>query len=105
MATMKIICIVEDKSELRDAMAAMVEMTDGLIAAGSYASAEEATPAICRLKPHAVLMDINLPGASGVACVATLKNQFPKMLFLMCTAYEDNDKIFNSLRRGQAATS
>jgi DNA-binding NarL/FixJ family response regulator len=50
--------------------------------------------------PDAVLMDINLPGSSGITCVASLKNLFPKMLFLMCTAYEDNDKIFNSLKAG-----
>ena len=100
MLDKKTICIVEDKHELRDAMTTMVEMTDGLIAGGSYASAEEATPAITRLKPDAVLMDINLPGASGIACVAALKNQFPKMLFLMCTAFDDSDKIFNSLKAG-----
>jgi NarL family two-component system response regulator LiaR len=100
MISGKIICIVEDKPELRDAMTAMVEMTDGLAAGGSYASAEEATLGISRIKPYAVLMDINLPGASGIACVAALKNQFPKMLFLMCTAYEDNDKIFSSLKAG-----
>jgi NarL family two-component system response regulator LiaR len=96
----KTICIVEDKPELRRAMAMMVEMTGGLIAGGSYASAEEAIPAITQIVPDAVLMDINLPGSSGITCVAALKNRFPKMLFLMCTAYEDNDKIFNSLKAG-----
>lgn len=100
MSDKKIICIVEDKEELRHAMTTMVEITDGLIAGGSYASAEEALPAISEILPDAVLMDINLPGSSGIACVAALKNLFPKMLFLMCTAYEDNDKIFNSLKAG-----
>jgi NarL family two-component system response regulator LiaR len=96
----KVICIVEDKPELRNAMVMMVELTVGLVIGGSYASAEEAIPAITRIVPDAVLMDINLPGSSGIACVAALKNRFPKMLFLMCTAYEDNDKIFNSLKAG-----
>ncbi len=100
MSDKKIICIVEDKEELRHAMTTMVEITDGLIAGGSYASAEEALPAISEILPDAVLMDINLPGSSGIACVAALKNLFPKMLFLMCTAYEDNDKIFSSLKAG-----
>lgn len=100
MPDKKIICIVEDKEELRHAMTTMVEITDGLIAGGSYASAEEALPAISEILPDAVLMDINLPGSSGIACVAALKNLFPKMLFLMCTAYEDNDKIFSSLKAG-----
>lgn len=96
----KIICIVEDKTELRNAMFMMLQLTDGFIPGGSYSNAEEAIPAISNLLPDAVLMDINLPGKSGIACVAALKNMFPKMLFLMCTAYEDNDKIFNSLKAG-----
>ncbi|MDR3714469.1 MAG: response regulator transcription factor [Puia sp.] len=100
MSDKKIICIVEDKDELRHAMTTMVEMTEGLIAGGSYANAEEALPAISEVRPDAVLMDINLPGNSGISCVLALKNLFPKILFLMCTAYEDNDKIFNSLKAG-----
>jgi DNA-binding NarL/FixJ family response regulator len=96
----KVICIVEDKTELRDAMFMMLQLTEGFIPGGSYNSTEEAIPAICKIVPDAVLMDINLPGRSGIACVAALKNRFPQMLFLICTAYEDNDKIFNSLKAG-----
>ena len=100
MQTDKVICIVEDKEELRNAMATMVGMQQGLVHGGSYANAEEAVPAISSILPDAVLMDINLPGSSGIACVAALKNRFPNMLFLMCTAYEDNEKIFSSLKAG-----
>jgi DNA-binding NarL/FixJ family response regulator len=96
----KVICIVEDKSELRNAMEMMLQLTDSFVAGGSYANAEEAVPAITAVKPDAVLMDINLPGSSGIDCVAALKSRFPQMLFLMCTAYEDTDKIFNSLKAG-----
>jgi len=52
------------------------------------------------IKPDVVLMDINLPGASGISCVNALKTMFPQMLFMMCTAYEDNEKIFDSLKAG-----
>lgn len=96
----KIICIVEDKEELRDAMKMMVQLTDGFIFGGIFMNAEEAIKEIPSIEPDAVLMDINLPGSSGIQCVATLKSRYPKMLFLMCTAYEDNDKIFNSLKAG-----
>lgn len=96
----KVICIVEDKAELRNAMVMMLELTEGFIAGGSYANAEDAMPAISEIVPDAVLMDINLPGASGIDCVAALKTRHPQMLFLMCTAYEDTDKIFNSLKAG-----
>ena len=96
----KIICIVEDKTDLREGMTMMVQFTEGYELGGSYANAEEAMENIPELMPDAVLMDINLPGASGITCVTSLKAMYPTMLFLMCTAYEDNDKIFDSLKAG-----
>lgn len=96
----KVICIVEDKNDLREGMNMMVELTEGYLLGGSYANAEEAMEKIPSLKPDAVLMDINLPGMSGIRCVNALKTMFPEMLFLMCTAYEDNAKIFDSLKAG-----
>ena len=96
----KTICIVEDKPELREAMNMMVEMTQGFELGGTYANAEEALEKIPAIEPDAVLMDINLPGISGIRCVNALKTMFPEMLFLMCTAYEDNTKIFDSLKAG-----
>jgi DNA-binding NarL/FixJ family response regulator len=96
----KIICIVEDKADLREGMSLMVELNSAYTLAGSFANAEEAMQKIPELIPDAVLMDINLPGMSGIGCVNALKVMFPNMLFLMCTAYEDNDKIFDSLKAG-----
>lgn len=96
----QIVCIVEDKADLREAMNMMVEMSDLYELGGSYANAEEALSEIPAVKPTAVLMDINLPGASGIQCVNALKSMYPAMLFLMCTAYEDTDKIFDSLKAG-----
>ncbi len=100
MTAKKTICIVEDKTDLRDGMGMMIEMSDLYTLGGSYANAEEALRKIPVVQPDAVLMDINLPGQSGIACVNALKAMFPDMLFLMCTAYEDNDKIFDSLKAG-----
>lgn len=96
----KIICIVEDKDELREALSLMIEFSEQYILGGSFANAEIAQEEIPLLLPDAVLMDINLPGMGGIECVRMLKDKFPKMLFLMCTSFEDNDKIFNSLKAG-----
>src|SRR5690606_26090360 len=63
-------------------------------------NAEIALDSIPKTIPHAVLMDINLPGLSGIQCVETLKKQNPEMLFLMCTSYEDDEIIFKSLEAG-----
>ena len=96
----KIICIVEDNTDLRDGMSMMGSLNKTYHLSGSFANAEEAMQKIPELKPDAVLMDINLPGISGINCVNALKTMYPQMLFLMCTAYEDNDKIFDSLKAG-----
>jgi DNA-binding NarL/FixJ family response regulator len=96
----KIICIVEDKPDLREAMNMMIQLTERYTLGGSFANGEEALKKIPGIMPHVVLMDINLPGASGIQCVNVLKAQFPEMLFLMCTAYEDDHKIFDSLKAG-----
>ena len=96
----KIICIVEDKNDLREAMELMIQLHEGYEMGGSFANAEEAMEKIPAIEPDAVLMDINLPGISGIRCVNALKTMFPGMLFLMCTAYEDNTKIFDSLKAG-----
>jgi DNA-binding NarL/FixJ family response regulator len=96
----KLVCIVEDNASLREGMDMMVQMSERYELGGSFANAEEALSGIEKAEPDAVLMDINLPGLSGIECVNTLKSRFPNMLFLMCTAYEDNNKIFQSLQAG-----
>lgn len=98
--TKKTICIVEDKTDLREAMGMMIGMSEQYELGGTFANAEDALRMIPDIKPSAVLMDINLPGMSGIRCVNALKNLYPDMLFLICTAYEDNDKIFDSLKAG-----
>ena len=96
----KIISIVEDKADLREAMNMMIELSAAYQLGGSFSNAEEAIKKIPDILPDVVLMDINLPGMSGIGCVNSLKSRFPEMLFLMCTAYEDEDKIFDSLKAG-----
>lgn len=100
MPEKKIICIVEDKPDLREAMNMMIQLTEDYLLGGSFPNAEQAMQEIPEIKPDVVLMDINLPGASGIQCVNALKARFPSMLFLMCTAYEDDQKIFDSLKAG-----
>lgn len=94
------VAIVEDNVKLRETLARVVDRTEGLECAGSFASAEEALQTLPSLKPDVVLMDINLPGLSGVECVRRLKEQCPETQFIMLTVYEDTDNIFNALAAG-----
>jgi DNA-binding NarL/FixJ family response regulator len=66
----------------------------------AFQNAEEAIEKLKDAEVDAILMDINLPGDSGIECVKKLKALLPKVLFLMCTSYEDDDKIFQSLKSG-----
>jgi two-component system, NarL family, response regulator LiaR len=96
----QIICIVEDNTDLREGMNMMIELSKSYILGGSFANAEDAIREIPSIKPTAVLMDINLPGMTGIQCVTTLKTMLPSTMFLMCTVYDGADTIFDSLKAG-----
>jgi DNA-binding NarL/FixJ family response regulator len=94
------VCIVEDDRDLREAMSLMIQFTDNYQFMSAFQNAEEAIEKLKDAEVDAILMDINLPGDSGIECVKKLKALLPKVLFLMCTSYEDDDKIFQSLKAG-----
>jgi DNA-binding NarL/FixJ family response regulator len=95
------ICIVDDSKELRDALEEILASAPGFRCTSSLGSAVEALSRIPGLKPDVVLMDINLgPGDTGIDCVRTLKPQVPSTDFMMCTVYEENEKIFAALNAG-----
>ncbi len=96
----KRICIVEDDRDLREALCMMIQFTEHYELAGSFENAEKALQFLPEAEPDAILMDINLPGENGIQCVTKLKNINPDYLVLMCTSYEDDEKIFKSLEVG-----
>jgi len=97
------VCIVEDNKDIRQALEQIVMMADGFIMLGSFPNAEEALTGLPQLLPQVVLMDINLGEMSGIECVGLLKPKFPEMLFMMCTVYEEDEKIFEALAAGANA--
>lgn len=95
------VCIVDDKAELRSALEEIVNMADGYTCVGTIATPEEALQRIPQLKPDVVLMDINLSSSeSGIDLVRELKPKIPSTNFMMCTVYEENEKIFEALSAG-----
>ena len=94
------ISLVEDDDKLRGSLIVLLEGTFGLRCVSAYEDAESALRDIPAKTPDVVLMDINLPGMSGIDCVRKLKPQIPDTLFLMLTVYEDSTKIFQSLQAG-----
>jgi DNA-binding NarL/FixJ family response regulator len=94
------VCIVEDNAPIRQALEQVLALDKEYLCLGAYPSAEIALEKIPALEPDVVLMDIHLGGMSGIECVRRLKAQHPKMLFMMCTVYEEDDKIFDALKAG-----
>lgn len=94
------VSIVEDDRETREALAARVNHASALLCLNTYANAELALRGIPAEKPDVALVDINLPGMSGIECVARLQVLVPNLEVLMITTYEEAELIFNSLRAG-----
>jgi DNA-binding NarL/FixJ family response regulator len=95
------VCIVDDNKDIRNALEEIISMSDGYRCVATLATAEEAIKRIPRLQPHVVLMDINLgSNESGIDCVRELKPIVPGTNFMMCTVYEEDEKIFEALSAG-----
>ena len=95
-----VVAIVEDDAELRKSLHAIVSSAPDLRCVGTFGSAEEAWDSLPEKLPAVVLMDINLPKANGIACVARLSGILPDTHFLMLTVYDDSEAIFDSLAAG-----
>jgi DNA-binding NarL/FixJ family response regulator len=94
------VALVEDVAGTRESLKAILSRTPGLECVAACGSAEQALTELPGLCPDVVLMDINLPGMSGIECVAKLKQQLPQTQVLILTTYQDSDLIFDSLRSG-----
>lgn len=95
------VCIVEDNAELRNVLEEILNMSDGVRCVGTIKTAAEAMQNIPLLKPDVVLMDINLGSVeTGIDCVRDLKPQLAKTNFMMCTVYDDEERIFEALSAG-----
>jgi DNA-binding NarL/FixJ family response regulator len=94
------VAIVEDNPEIRRNLSRYIDEAPGFRCAIACASGEEALRVLPESPPDVVLMDIQMPGMSGIACTASLKKSLPSVPVMMLTVYEDNDAIFNALKAG-----
>jgi DNA-binding NarL/FixJ family response regulator len=94
------VAIVEDRREIREGLAMIINGTQGFRCSGSYRSMEDALEQIGREVPDLVLNDIGLPGMSGIEGIKLLKARHPGLIVLMLTVYDDDDRIFEALCAG-----
>lgn len=94
------VSIVEDNDKIRTSLTALVDGSAGYRCVSTHSNAEDACRRIPATKPDVVLLDINLPGMSGIECVRKLRASVPAAKIVMHTVYEDEDRLFKSLRAG-----
>ena len=94
------VVIIEDDAVVSELLAEWIEETKGFFLAGRYSNAEDAMPAIREKRPNIAIVDISLPGMSGIDCVQDLKLKLPDTQFVMLTVFEDTDHIFKALTAG-----
>jgi DNA-binding NarL/FixJ family response regulator len=94
------VAIFEDNKPLRVSLQQLVNSRDDMICTGSFADANKLMRNMQSANPDVVLMDINMPGTSGIEAVQIIKEKFPNVQILMQTVFEENDKIFAALCAG-----
>jgi len=100
MDTKVSIILYEDNRDLREGMTYLLQATPGLTFLGAYADTSKLEARIPELKPDVVLMDIDMPGRSGLDATLVVKSLRPETQVIMLTVFDDEDKIFQAIRNG-----
>lgn len=92
--------IIEDQREIREGLATLIRGTAGFDCRGAFRSMEEALVHVEKDRPEVALLDIGLPGMSGIEGIPLLLEKCPGLLILMLTVFDDDDRIFRALCAG-----
>lgn len=99
MPAIKVI-VYDDNADRRDSLMALLAMTPNLECAGSFADCSGVEEQVSHLQPDVVLMDIDMPNVDGIEGLKIIHQKFPLVKVLMQTVFEQNEKIFDSIRYG-----
>jgi len=94
------VTIFEDNRILREGLQQLINGSDGFTCSGAFGNCLNILRDIEKTSPDVILMDIEMPGISGIDAVKLVKERFPDLKILMETIFDDNDKIFNSICNG-----
>lgn len=94
------VSFIEDDKSYREGLMNLVNDSDYFRVLESYSSAEDALPHIFDHPPEIAIVDIKLPGKSGVEVIAAIKERLPNTLCMVCSFYDDDEYVFNALKSG-----
>ncbi len=94
------IAIFEDNNDLRDSLSMIIESVPEFELVGTFSNAQRLMPKIEQSKPQVVLMDIHMPGLSGIEAVAQIHQRYPEIKIMMQTVFDEDDKVFASICAG-----
>jgi DNA-binding NarL/FixJ family response regulator len=94
------VAIVEDLEEVIEGLTGFITQAPEIHLTAVFRTAEAAAMELPLIKPDIVIMDINLPGMTGIECVRQVKSVSPQIQFMMFTVYENNDQVFEALKAG-----
>src|SRR5204863_6281525 len=86
------VAIIEDNHKIREFLEFLLASTEGLRCTGAFRTMEEALDRIGIDLPDLALVDIGLPGMSGIEGIRLLKERYPEVLLLMNTVYDDDER-------------
>ena len=93
------ISLVEDSKSFRNSLVQLIRSTEGLLLVSEYANAEKAL-SLTKDNPDIAIVDIELPGMSGIELVKKLRTENDTIQFLICSSYDEDDRIFSALQAG-----
>lgn len=94
------VAIVEDQPEIREGLAFLIDGTPGFECSGRFLSMEQAIEGLAGARPDVILLDLGLPGMSGLDGIAVIRQRHPHLPIVVLTVFDDDDRIFQALCAG-----
>ena len=94
------VAILDDDEDFREILSSLLNRSQDFLCVATYSDSDDAMKNIENDAPDILLLDIEMPGKSGIVSLKELKNEYPNLRVMMLTVYSDSEKIFQSLRGG-----